>query len=148
MTPSSAQPLAPPIDLCSDRELGYERNRMCFEAGAGLSLDETYRLAHLPLVAPHHPHVIPAREGTYYVMGCHPQVFSLVLPIPDEALLRSAAYQELNAELRAAPFAARSPGMSWSGARQSCTPQFAVRSPLGTSRRLFSMKTVAVTWRS
>src|SRR3954451_6620931 len=107
MTTSSAQPLAPPIDLCSDRELGYERNRMCFEAGAGLSLDETYRLAHLPLVAPHHPHVIPAREGTYYVMGCHPQVFSLVLPIPDEALLRSAAYQELNAELRAAPFAAK-----------------------------------------
>jgi len=106
MTPSSAQPLAPPIDL-SDRELGYERSRICFEVGAGLSPDETYRLAHLPLVAPHHPHVIPAREGTYYVMGCHPQVFSLVLPIPDEALLRSAAYQELNAELRAAPFAAK-----------------------------------------
>jgi hypothetical protein len=93
-----------PVDLCPDDGLGYERSRTRFVPGEGLALDDGYRLAHLPLVAPDHPRVVPSREGTFYAMGRHPRVFSLVLPIPSEALLRSEAYRELDAELRAAPF--------------------------------------------
>ena len=61
----------PAIELCRDDELGYLRSRTRFTAGAGLALDETYRLAHLPLIAPCHPRVIRAREGTTYDMGRH-----------------------------------------------------------------------------
>ncbi len=96
-----------PVDVCSDDELGYRRSRTTFASGAGLALDDGYRLAHLPLVAPDHPRAIPSREGTFYAMGRHPRVFSLVLPIPGEALLASPAYRELDAELRAAPFAGK-----------------------------------------
>lgn len=91
-------------DLCSEAELGYERSRTRFAPGAGLTLDETYRLAHLPLIAPDHPDAIAEREGTFYRLGRHPRVVSLVLPIPEEALGRSEAYRELDAELRATPF--------------------------------------------
>lgn len=69
------------VDFCSDQELGYERGRTWFSAGAGLTLDESYRLAHLPLVAPDHPRVIPTRDGTTYRMGRHARTFSLVLPV-------------------------------------------------------------------
>jgi hypothetical protein len=92
------------VDVCSDQELGYERGRTWFSAGAGLALDETYCLAHLPLVAPDHPRVIPTRDGTTYQMGRHARIFSLVLPVPGEALRKSKAYQDLDRELRAAPF--------------------------------------------
>jgi len=95
------------IEFCPDEQLGYQRSRTAFAAGAGIALDETYRLAHLPLVAPHHPGVIPTRDGTSYVMGRHPRVFSLVLPITADALHQSGAYRELDAELRAAPFASK-----------------------------------------
>jgi hypothetical protein len=95
------------VDFCSDADLGYERSRTRFAPGAGLRLDESYRLAHLPLVAPQHPDAIPRREGAFYDGGRHPRALSLVLPIPAEALSRSPAYRELDAELRAAPFAAK-----------------------------------------
>jgi hypothetical protein len=49
-------------EFCTDEELGYGRSRFLFAAGTGLRLDEAYRLAHLPLVAPTHPDVIRARE--------------------------------------------------------------------------------------
>ncbi|MBD2747188.1 hypothetical protein IC232_10840 [Microvirga sp. BT688] len=91
--------------FCQDSELGYERSRTRFTSGEGLVLDETYRLAHLPLVAPDHPRVISAREGSSYVMGRHERVFSLVLPIPGDLLFGSPAYGALNEALRAAPFA-------------------------------------------
>jgi hypothetical protein len=97
-------------DFCSDEELGYERSRTRFHPGAGLALDETYRLAQLPLVAPEHPKVIPAREGTPYRMGRHPAVTSLVLPVPGDVLRRSPAYLELERDLRSAPFA---PKVAW-----------------------------------
>jgi hypothetical protein len=101
----------PPAHVfCEDSELGYERSRTRFQSGEGLILDETYRLAHLPLVAPDHPRVIRTREGSTYVMGRHEQVFSLVLPIPGELLLRSPAYRELDEEMRASPFA---PKIAW-----------------------------------
>jgi hypothetical protein len=103
LTPSEA-------DLCTDRELGYLQSRTRFIPGDGLALDDTYCLAPLPLVTPNHPRVIPTRNGTFYTMGQHPQVFSVVLPILSDALLRSTSYQELEAELCAAPF---SPKIAW-----------------------------------
>ena len=92
------------VEFCSDDELGYERTRTQITPGAGLVLDEAYRLAHLPLVAPDHPRAIPAREGTTYFMGRHARLFSLVLPVPGGLLCRSPAYHELDQELREAPF--------------------------------------------
>ncbi|MEE1654654.1 hypothetical protein VB618_00475 [Microvirga sp. CF3062] len=91
--------------FCQDSELGYERSRTQFASGEGLILDETYRLAHLPLVAPDHPRVIRAREGSSYDMGRHERVFSLVLPISGDLLFGTPAYRELNEALREAPFA-------------------------------------------
>lgn len=94
-------------EFCSDAELGYVRSRTAFAPGAGLELDEPYRLAHLPLVAPAHPGVIPRRDGKFYEMGRHPTVYSLVLPVDDAALRRSGAFLALESELRAAPFAGK-----------------------------------------
>jgi hypothetical protein len=97
---------SPPAHVfCEDSELGYERSRTRFISGEGLILDETYRLAHLPLIAPDHPRVIRTREGSSYVMGRHDRVFSLVLPISGDLLFGSPAYRELNEALRASPFA-------------------------------------------
>ncbi|HEX8166397.1 MAG TPA: hypothetical protein VF601_11495 [Beijerinckiaceae bacterium] len=93
--------------FCTDDELGYLRSRTRFKPGAGLALDEAYRLAHLPLVAPRHPGVVPRRDGASYEMGRHPRMFSLVLPVPADALERSPAYRELDRDLRAAPFAGK-----------------------------------------
>lgn len=96
--------------LCGDDDLDYLANRAQFEEGRGLLLDEAYRLAHLPLVAPDHRRVIARHVGRPYEMGRHEQVFSLVLPIPDALLRRSAAYLTLEAELRASPLA---PKIAW-----------------------------------
>lgn len=95
----------PATVFCSDTDLGYERSRTRFEVGEGLTLDETYRLAHLPLVAPDHPRIIERREGSSYVMGRHERVFSLVLPVPGDLLAQSPAYRDLDREMRASPFA-------------------------------------------
>jgi hypothetical protein len=88
-----------------DGELGYLRSRTPFSAGDRLVLDEAYRLAHLPLIAPEHPRVIARRAGSFYEMGRHERVFSLVVPVPAQALELSPAYRELTGELRASPFA-------------------------------------------
>lgn len=97
----------PPDTFCPDGELGYVRSRTRFARGEQLPLDEAYRLAHLPLIAPDHPDVIPSRPGASDRMGRHERTFSLVLPVPPEALEKSAAYQELEGELRRSPFANR-----------------------------------------
>lgn len=93
--------------FCSDAELGYERSRTRFVPGEELRLDEAYRLAHLPLIAPDHPDVIPSRPGASYRMGRHERAFSMVLPIPPDELEKSAAYQALEGELRHSPFATK-----------------------------------------
>ena len=64
----------------------------------GFVLDEAYRLAHLPLVAPDHPKVVATRQGTPYDMGRHAKAVSLVLPVPDVDHLLEPA-------LKAEPFA-------------------------------------------
>jgi hypothetical protein len=56
-------PAADDVALCGDDELDYLANQTQFELGQGFLLDEAYRLAHLPLVAPHHLRVIARREG-------------------------------------------------------------------------------------
>ncbi len=101
----------PAYVFCEDSELGYERSRTRFTSAEGLLLDETYRLAHLPLVAPDHPQVIAAREGSSYVMGRHERVFSLVLPVPGDALVQAPAYRDLDEAMRAASFAGK---IAWS----------------------------------
>jgi hypothetical protein len=91
--------------FCPDAELGYLRSRTRFVRGETLLLDESYRLAHLPLVAPDHPDVIASRPGASYRMGRHERAFSLVLPVSPEALETSVAYRALEYDLRGAPFA-------------------------------------------
>ncbi|HZB54278.1 MAG TPA: hypothetical protein VE527_11650 [Reyranella sp.] len=103
-------PAADDVALCGDDELDYLANQTQFELGQGFLLDEAYRLAHLPLVAPHHPRVIARREGRPYEMGRHEPIFSLVLPIADALLRRSAAYLALEAELKASSLA---PKIAW-----------------------------------
>lgn len=93
------------IRLCSDGELGYERSRTSFIDGRGLRLDESYRLAHLPLVAPEHPLVIARHPDKDYDKGIHVlRIFSLVLPIPWAALDQSPAFHRMDAEVRHASF--------------------------------------------
>lgn len=94
-----------PTSFCDDADLGYRRSRTAFANGAPLTLDEPYRLAHLPLVAPAHPGVIARQEGRFYEMGRHPSVFSLVLPIDKAALAASEPFARLDDEMRSAPFA-------------------------------------------
>ena len=89
--------------FCEDGELGYRRSLT--DLTTQLTLDESYRLAHLPLVAPDHPGIIVRREGKFYEMGRHPVVYSLVLPVEDQTLRASPAFLALEGELRAAPFA-------------------------------------------
>jgi hypothetical protein len=67
--------------FCSDDDLGYLDSRTRFEAGQALSLDASYRVAHLPLVAPGHPDAIRARESADYRDGRHAETFSLVVPL-------------------------------------------------------------------
>ncbi|EJN14817.1 hypothetical protein PMI42_01594 [Bradyrhizobium sp. YR681] len=91
--------------FCTDDALAYERSRTHVAPGQGMMLDDVYRLAHLPLVAPHDTRVIAAKEGTAYDMGRHPTTYSVVLPVSADALEASPAYQALDTELRRAPFA-------------------------------------------
>lgn len=92
-------------DFCPDSELGYLRSRTRFSPGEKLLLDESYRLAHLPLIAPDHPDVIRSRPGATHRMGRHERIFSLVLPVPPKVLENSPAYQELERDLRQSSFA-------------------------------------------
>ncbi len=96
--------------ISSDEDLGYARSATRFAAGEPLCFDETYRLAHLPLVNPQHPLAISRRDGAHYNDGRHPEAFSVVAPVPDDALQASGAFQDLQGEMRAASFA---PKISW-----------------------------------
>lgn len=92
-------------DWIGDDALGYLRSRTDFTDGKPLRLDESYRLAHLPLIAPDHPDVIASRPGKHYERGRHPAVTSLVLPIDADTLAASANFQTMESELRTAPIA-------------------------------------------
>lgn len=96
---------------CSDEILAYQTSRTRFRAGEGMALDESYRHAHLPLVASASPLIIPEKPGSDYRMGRHSTVYSVVMPIAADALEASPAYRELDLEMRAAPFARK---IAWS----------------------------------
>ena len=91
--------------ILTDRKTLYERSRTRFVLGAGLTLDEAYRPAHLPMVAPDHPRVIARKDGAPYEMGRRAAVVSLVLHVARKDLAASPAFKALEAELGAAPFA-------------------------------------------
>lgn len=86
-----------------DAELDYERFATRFEPGAGLLMDEAYRRAHLPLVAPHHPRIIPEDAGRGYRMGRHETIWSLVIPVDWQALAASPAFQTMHCALETGP---------------------------------------------
>lgn len=92
-------------ELVGDEDLAYLRSRTAFVAGAGMALDDGYRLAHLPLIDPAHPKAIVRKDGTHYENGRHPPIYSLVLPTL--GLHEAPAYLELEQELREAPFASK-----------------------------------------
>lgn len=93
------------IELIGDENLAYLRSRTAFVAGAGMTLDDGYRLAHLPLIDPAHPKAVARKDGTHYDNGRHPPIYSLVVPTLD--LQEAPAYRELEQELRGAPFAGK-----------------------------------------
>ncbi len=93
------------IDLIGDEELAYLRSRTAFVPGAGMVLDDGYRLAHLPLIDPAHPKAIARKDGTHYDNGRHPPIYSLV--VPALGLQDAPAYRELEQELREASFAGK-----------------------------------------
>ncbi len=70
-------------------------------------LDESYRLAHLPLVNPGHPDVIARAPGKSYDMGVHQRIHSLVLPLPAQELATSAAFRKLDDTIRRSSFSSK-----------------------------------------
>lgn len=91
--------------FATDAEMAYAESRTRIAPGEAFQMDQLYRLAQLPLVAPAHPDVIT--EGTGYRMGIHAPVHSLVLMIDGAALEATGEYQALIAALRAAPFSGK-----------------------------------------
>lgn len=87
-----------PLKFTDDADMLYAACRTQLKPGDVFRLDEPYRLAHLPLVAPAHPDVIA--EGGGYRMGIHAPAYSLVLPVDAKALATSEGYRALEAALR------------------------------------------------
>lgn len=96
--------------FCNDIQLSYNNFKTEFIDGQGLTFDDAYRLAHLPLVAPSHPLVIPTKPGSSYNRGVHDLVYSVAIPIPTDELLSSDAFIKLYDELKSAKFAHK---LSW-----------------------------------
>ena len=96
--------------FCDDRHLSYDDNLTEFVGGEGLLFDETYRLAHLPLVAPDHSRVIRTKPGTSYNRGIHDSVFSIAIPVSANQLLTSQEFNRLCDELKVSMFAQK---ISW-----------------------------------
>lgn len=97
-------------EFIGDEALDYRLSRTPFQPGAGLVLDEAYRRAHLPLVAPAHPACITEDPERGYKMGRHETIWSLVIPVPAEFLVQSSAFEQIETELRASPIA---PKIAW-----------------------------------
>lgn len=97
-------------DYCDDSQLSYNKYQTRFVDGQGLIFDDAYRLAHLPLVAPDHPLVIPTKPGSAYYRGVHDLIYSIAIPIPVSNLLSSEKFIELYGELKATKFSHK---LSW-----------------------------------
>jgi hypothetical protein len=89
----------PVISYCDDAMMAYRASRKNFQPGECVVFDESYRLAHLPLVNPDHPAVISHVEGRDYL-----------IPIAAAAFQQSEAFQALDHAMRSARFA---PKIAW-----------------------------------
>jgi hypothetical protein len=100
------------IAFCDDSRLGYDASRRPFAPGESLAFDDSYRLAHLPLVAPQHPEIIRQVEGKDYVDGRYVLArYSLVVPVPFGGLIGSETFQAFEREMRSTTFASK---INWS----------------------------------
>jgi hypothetical protein len=92
------------VTYCDDAALGYAAARRRFAPGEALRFDESYRMAHLPLIAPAHPAVIRSaadyRDGRYETAR-----YSLVVPVGFRDLAASPDFQAVDAALRNSSFA-------------------------------------------
>src|SRR6185436_12343902 len=96
------------VTYCDEASLGYAAARRHFAPGEALRFDESYRLAHLPLVAPSHPAVLRSAAGTDYQDGRYAsERYSLVVPVSFRDLAASARFQAVDAALRNSCFADR-----------------------------------------
>jgi hypothetical protein len=87
--------------FCADGDLRYESSRHRFVPGEGFTLSEDYRLAHLPLIDPAHPKIIPAVPGKDYDRGYYAAPrHALAVHVAAETLEASAVFRELDADLR------------------------------------------------
>ena len=117
------------ILLCDDDDLGYQASRSQFTPGAGFALDETYRLAHLPLVG------AASSEG-----DCHPAGYVLRHGLPFQGRIprpARAGYGSFRSkpELKATPLAGK---IAWGVVerrRGSCMRRSADRRRPSTVRR-------------
>lgn len=90
---------------CTDEELDYARSGARIDPNEPYCFDESYRVAHLPLVAPEHPAVIDRPAQLDYERGRYARPrFSLVLPVDAADLQRSASFRALESDLRAQMF--------------------------------------------
>ncbi len=98
------------IIYCDDNKLAYKLHQTDFLDGQRLTFDAAYRLAHLPLVAPDHPLVIPSKPGSNYHRGVHDLRYSIAIPVPADKLLLSESFIEFYDELKTMKFANK---ISW-----------------------------------
>ncbi len=97
-----------PTVFCDDEMMTYDESRKTFSVGESLLFDDAYRLAHLPLVAPGHPEVIPHTPGKDYLHGRYDQPrYSLVVPISSEELTASVTFRALETEICPCSFSAK-----------------------------------------
>jgi hypothetical protein len=100
-----------PTIYCDDEMLGYRSERRLFQPGDRVVFDESYRLAHLPLVNAGHPAVISEIDGRDYRNGTYARArYALVMPISADAFLESDEAQALERAMKSARFA---PKIAW-----------------------------------
>ena len=86
-------------------EFRYDESRLDLAQAASLRFDDTYRLAHLPLVSPGHPLAIDHRSGLDYHQGTYERArYSLVAPISTDELTASGPYTRFAEEMAGASF--------------------------------------------
>jgi hypothetical protein len=96
------------VAFCGEADLGYEAARRRFGAGETLTFDQSYRLTHLPLVAPGHPLTIGAMPGQNYENGKYEDPrYSVVVPVDAAELAMSPTFRTIDDELRAASFSGK-----------------------------------------
>jgi hypothetical protein len=91
------------IQFVPDSALGYLASCRFPSQSQCLTFDETYRYAHLPLVAPDHPDVTALYPERGYAHGQHRTVHSLVIPVDWEEIYACEGFRSALDELRHGP---------------------------------------------